>query len=207
MASKLSTIVGAVVVLALAASAAATTASAGTIRNQAAPCSGRVLERPFTRWLDPLSYTLVPDGGLEQGGSTWTLTGGARVAAGNEPWYVHGAGERSSLLVPRGATATTRAVCVQLGDLVARFFARGNLLTALKVDVVWEDFLGLTHTTPVGAVAGLQSWQPTLPQLVPGSAMAPFSVDGTTAIALRFTALGGPWLLDDVYVDPFKILP
>jgi hypothetical protein len=72
VAARLSTIVGAVDVLALAAAAAATSAPAGTIRNQAAPWSGRVLERPFSRFGDPLTYTLVPDGGLELGGP-WLL--------------------------------------------------------------------------------------------------------------------------------------
>jgi hypothetical protein len=86
-----------------AACALAPAAQAGVLVAAAPSCEQGALEQPFARWLDPISYTLLPDGGLESGAAGWSLAGGAKVVDGNETFYVHGAGESKALLLPRAA--------------------------------------------------------------------------------------------------------
>src|SRR6266852_414843 len=69
-------------------------ASADDFRTSGATCAAQVTEQPFLQWLDPASYVLVPGGTFEPGLPGWQLGGGAMVASGNEPFYVHGQGER-----------------------------------------------------------------------------------------------------------------
>jgi hypothetical protein len=183
-------------------------AQAGTLSDTATSCQNRTLERPFTRWLDPLKYVLAPNGGFESGTKQWTITGGAYVVSGNESWRVHSSTDSRSLYLPSGSSATTRAVCVETLDLVARFFAlnRGGLLSLLKVDAVFETPLGETVVVPAGVVAGSGKWQPTLPMLAVGNLTSVLNANGEAAVAFRFTpiGLGARWQIDDVYVDPLK---
>ena len=176
--------------------AAAPAANAGVLVTSASNCEEQVLERPFARWLDPISYHLVPDGGFEQGAAGWSLSK-ARVVDGNEPFYVHGAGETKSLSLPRGSVATSPVMCAGIHKPFMRFFAKssGGLLSlsTLSVEVLYESASGQVRSLPVGVVLPSTRWQPTLP-LLPGE---------QTPIAFRFRPLGGAtWTIDDVYLDP-----
>ena len=170
-----------------------------------AACSDRAMERPFLRFLDPMHYTLVPGGDFERGAPGWRLTGKAAVVAGNESYQVGGAGDRYSLRLPSGSSATTPPVCVELTDPTLRFFASNEgllpLLSTLKVDVL---VAGLP--VPIGVAIGGKPWRPTLPMLVIKNLLAPLAQDGSVDVRFRFTpiGLGAKWRIDDVYVDPFK---
>lgn len=180
----------------------------GELADAALGCDDRVYGTPFMPWLDPLTYVHMPDGGLENGAAGWTLTGGAAVVAGNEPFYVSSAADSRSLHLPSGSSATTAATCAAATDLVARFFVRrksGSLLSRLRVDAVYENAAGEAMTAPgIGLVIALGSgWQPTLPIVVPTNALA-HVVDAEAVVALRFTpSRGSSWQIDDVYLDPF----
>jgi hypothetical protein len=170
-------------------------------------CAPGPASQPFLPWLDPLSYVQVPDGGLEAGGAGWTLRGGARVVAGNEPFHVGGLEDSRSLALPMGSSATTPPLCTALLDPTVRFFARntGSPLSTLQVDVVFDGPLGV-GSLPVGVVLATSAWQPSLPLPVLANLLSrPLLGDGTT-VAFRFTPRGllGNWRIDDVYVDPFK---
>src|SRR5919108_4034092 len=67
--------------------------------------------QPFARWGDMRSYVLVPGGAFEPGSAGWKLSGGAKVASGNEPFYVHSTADRYSLYLPKGSSATTPPMC------------------------------------------------------------------------------------------------
>ena len=183
-------------------------APAGTLSDSATSCADRTLERPFLRWLDPLKYVLASNGNFESGASQWKLTGGAYVVSGNEPWRVHSPTDTHSLYLPAGSSATTRAVCVETLDLVARFFAldRGGLLSFLKVEALFETPLGGTTVVPASVVAGSGRWEPSLPSLAVGNLVSVLSAEGEAAVAFRFTpvGVGARWQIDDVYVDPLK---
>lgn len=195
----------AVAVLAICA-ALAPAANAGVLVQSAGDCGTQPLEQPFLRWLDPAQYTLLPGGTFEKAPSGWTLSG-ARVAPGNESYYVHGKGESKSLSLPRGSGATSAVICVGLGHPTMRFFAKaeGGLPTAaLQVDVKFELITGTVVTLPIGvALAGAhRSWQPTLPMTVIAN-LLPLLPGQRTPVAFRFTPVGAAsWSIDDVYVDP-----
>jgi hypothetical protein len=196
------------IVAALALAATAPIASAGSLEDSLSGCDNRGMEQPFMRWLDVFHYVLMPDGGLENGGEGWRLTGGADVVNGNEPWSVHGDDESHALALPAGSTATTGATCTALTNPVMRFFVRrtgGSILSTLRVDALYETAGGKVQKIPnVGLVLGIGSgWQPTLPMVVLGSVLAPI-VGDQAIIAFRFTpSAGSSWRIDDVYLDPF----
>ena len=126
---------------------------------------------------------------------------------GNEPFYVHAKGEKYSLSLPAGSSATTPTQCVGLAHPTLRFFARntGSPLSLLKVEVLLEDNLGLVKRLPIGVVAGTSTWAPTLPMPVIAN-LLPLLPGERTPVRFRFTpvGIGGKWQIDDVYVDPFR---
>ncbi|MGB9185004.1 MAG: hypothetical protein WCB67_13155 [Solirubrobacteraceae bacterium] len=160
-------------------------------------CDNSVLTQPFTHWGDSSSYKLVPGGSFEVGSPAWTLSNGARVVAGNEPYGASGSAGKSSLYLPAGASAQSPVTCVNYAYPTFRFFARNDwLLSTLLVQVVYNGV-----ALPVGVTALSGSWQPTLPMLTL-SAIPGLLDGGTTPVALRFTALLGGSHIDDVFVDP-----
>ena len=173
---------------------------------------GHAAGNPFLRFLDPLPYTLMPDGGFEAGAAGWDLDGGARVVSGNEPWYASGHGSRS-LLLPSRSSATSPPMCMGLVLPVVRFFSQGgSLLSYMQVDALYRDAAGRQRSVtllPVGLPSG--SWVPSLPLLQLGGTVNALTLNGlTTEIQLRFTPRGGlfgnsgNWRIDDVFVDPWK---
>jgi hypothetical protein len=191
-------------VLALLGLAVASPAQAGVLVNSATNCATETLEQPFLRWADAASYALAPGGNFEAGAAGWALRGAAAVKSGNEPFYVHAAGESSSLALPAGSSATSPAVCVGVDHPTLRLFARngGSFLSMLKVDVLFEDAAGQVLSAPVGVVIG-GPWAPTLALPIVVN-LLPVLPNEQTAVAFRFTpVLGGDWRIDDVYVDPW----
>jgi hypothetical protein len=187
-------------------------ALAGTLTDAVTPCEGQTLSQTFLPWLDPANYVKAPDGGFEAGADGWQLSGGAAVADGNEPFRVGGAGDHQTLRLPPGASATSPAMCVKLLYPTLRAFARGDgsllgglLSSKLNVDVVYRDPAGQKRTAPVISVATPGTgWQlmPPAPILANLSSLA--GQDGSALVSFRFTAAGGTWWVDDLYVDPFK---
>jgi hypothetical protein len=192
---------------ALCALAVAAQPSHAGVVTASTPCDATDGSQVFRRWLDLANYQPAPDGGFEAGAKGWSLYGAATVA-GNEPYDVGGATDDTALRVPSGGSATTPTFCVGLEHPTARFFAKrvdGSLLSTLRVDVRFQDALGNTHFLPIGVVAlNGGSWQPTLPMLLVAN-LLPLLPGDHTPVALRFVPQGGgSWLVDDVYVDPFK---
>ena len=193
---------------AVAALAVGVVGSTGAAATPAA-CPSYDLSQPFLPWLDPLRYALVPNGGFESGPASWQLTGGAKVVSGNERFTVASSGDRYSLLLPAGSSATSAPMCLRTLDTVMRFFVlnTGSLLSALQVEVVYSDVTGATRALPVGLVLGTGSWTPTLPTPILVNLLAvPLVTDGTVDVSLRFTPKGllGAFRIDDVFVDPLK---
>jgi hypothetical protein len=199
---------GALFMVILALAIAPASAQAGPITALTNGCSGQVLERPFLRWLDPMNYVAVPGGSFEGAATEWKLTGSAKIVPGNESFYVRGARDNRSLSIPPGSSATTGPICVGLLHPTLRLFAAnsGQLLSTLKVEVLFQELGGNVRALPVGLVVGGSNWQPTLPVVyltnLTGSVL---SSNGTATVSFRFTPVGrSTWRIDDVYVDPFK---
>ena len=175
---------------------------------------GYAASNPFLRFVDPLPYTLAPDGGFEAGAAGWQLSGGAKVVSGNEPFYLAGSGTKS-LQLPAGSSATSPPMCVGLLLPVVRFVTQGGaLLSSLKVEAVWTNAAGGQSSIVLlpGVLGGSSAWAPTLPLLQVGGVLNALTLNGlTTQMSFRFTPKGGllgsgTWRIDDVYVDPWKTI-
>ena len=193
------------VLAAVGALAAAPAAQAGPLVASAEGCAAPSLEQPFTPWLDTSNYFLAPNGGFENGASHWSLDGAA-VVNGNEPYYVHGAGESRSLSIPAGAAAISDTSCVGLNEPTVRLFVKSStasLLSALKVEALYEDAYGNVRSLEIGSISALTStsWTPHVPMVI-GANLLPL-VGDKTPVRFRFSAQGSAsWQIDDVYVDP-----
>jgi hypothetical protein len=183
--------VAAVASLALSASAAAATA-----------CSVGTLSQPFKPWLDAFSYGLVPGARFESGTTGWKLSSTAKVVTGNEPWRVAGASDAKSLSLAAGATATTPTFCGGLGYPTVRLFSKSSfaLVSLLRVDVVYTGTDALLHSSPLGTVLPSGSGQPSLPIVT----LSGLPLLTGSSLALRLTAVGATFTVDDIYVDPYS---
>ena len=195
-------------IAAAAFSASAVSANAGVLVSAAPSCDEQTLSMPFAPWLDFAQYTPLSGGDFETAAAGWSLAGGAAVARGNESYHVSGATDSHSLSVPGGGSATSPTICVGIEHPTVRFFAKRNSggllgLSTMRVDVLFENNLGILNTLPIGDVTGSPNWQPTLPMTVVANLLALLPGE-RTPVAFRFTPmLGGEWSIDDVYVDPY----
>jgi hypothetical protein len=188
---------GVIVALAIPASA-----SAGILVVDGQNCDTQQFAQPFLPWADLATYTLSPGGSFEPRSPKWTLDG-ATVVGGNEPFNVTSGGDRRSLSIPDGASATSRAICVGIEHPDLRFFARASSPAAqLNVEVLFEDALGDVQSRPIGTLSGNTGWALTPPYAVVAN-LLPLLPGSHTAIAFRFSASGGDFAIDDLYVDPY----
>jgi hypothetical protein len=170
--------------------------------DEAARCEGRVIEQPFTAWDDPADYFLAPDGDFSAGAAGWDLAG-AEVVDDNEPWYVHGGDRVAAVRMESGASATSPTICVGQDDPTMRFFARstGDAAGTLAVEVLYTDEEGAPQALMIGTIAadGATDWTPVTPLPITANIYE-------MSVAFRFTAqgTGSTWLIDDVYVDPYR---
>jgi hypothetical protein len=189
-----------------AALALSPAAHAGLLVTSAPACTGGTSTQVFARWADPSWYVLGPDGGFETGAKGWKRSSGATVVSGNEPFMLHAPTDTRSLALAGGAVATSPAICVGLDQPTIRFVARrtsGTALSTLTVSAQTETSLGLVITLPIGVVVGSGSWEPSSPMALVTN-LLPLLPGAHTPIRLVFSAEGGAWQIDDVYVDPRK---
>ena len=187
--------------------AGASSANAGILVASAPDCDAQSTQRTFLPWWDIAKYTALSGGDFEGAGDGWSMTGGAAIAGGNEPYHVGGAGDSHSLSLPAGASATSPAICVGLEHPTIRFFAKRQSggwlsLSSVRVDVLFETATGHVASLPIGLAGNGGSWQPTSPMLVVAN-LLPLLPGERTPVAFRFTAQGADYSVDDVWVDPY----
>jgi hypothetical protein len=191
-------------IAAFAIAAFAPSAQAGLLLSSATNCESQSLSQVFLPWADPANYVLHPGGSFENGTPGWSLDG-ASVVGGNEPWKVGGVTDAKALAVPDGAEVTTAAICVGIEHPTLRLFSKqtsGAALGHLDVDVLFEDAGGNVQSLPIGAV-GQNAWAPSQIMVLAANLLAGLPGE-KTAVAFRFSAHGGSFLIDDVYVDPWS---
>jgi hypothetical protein len=194
-------------VVMFAALALASTARAGLIGTGSASYCSPTATQAFASWGDQRNYTLLPNGSFENGSTSWALSGGAKVVAGNEPFHLNGRSDSHSLLLPAGSSAYSATMCFALGDWHLRFLMRnvGSQTGSLRVTVIVPSLLGgLLTILDGGTVSGNGTWQPSpRVQLLLSNVT---SLLGTKAVAFRFTPTGrdAAYQIDDVYLDPWK---
>lgn len=157
--------------------------------------------QPFSAWSDYAQYAQVPDGGFEAGASGWKLAGGAKVVAGNEPFYLRSAGDRWSLSMPAGSTATSPPMCISLLSSKMRFVAGGSK-GSVKVQVLYRGLLSsVLGVFDGGTVTSDGTWAPS-PEISMLGGVLPLL---TQSVQFRLVATSGSVRVDDVYLDPWKI--
>lgn len=198
-------------VLAVMALAGAFGAGSGVAGNPSRSCAVQpAISQPFLSWNDSQSYFLAPGGDMESSPSAagWSLSGGAALVSGSEPFFVSGNSNDSySLGLPAGSSAMSAQICVTIQDPQLRFFVRntGDPKAQLMVQAVNLDpSSGKIKTTDLGAVKGSSDWTLSNPVLFK-SAIQPGS-DGTGLLGFTFTPKDGTgnWQIDDLYIDPIK---
>lgn len=195
-------------VLALAVTAALmigpTSANAGVLVASATDCAEQSLDQNFIRFADVANYTPLPGGDFEQAGG-WALAGGAAVVSGNEPFNIaEDPSDSRSLSLPAGASAKSNSICVGIEYPDIRFVARSsNPAATLRVDVYFEDGFGNVQSAPVAVVNAGASWSPSLPLPVAVN-LLPLLPGERTAVAFKFSASGGSFQVDNIFVDPYR---
>ncbi len=165
----------------------------GTVTSGVSACDAdAATAKTFSPWLDQAYYKAAPGGDFEAGSPSWTLTGGAKVVGGNASQQVGGAGDRSSLELPPGASATSPATCVGLAEPTIRMFASGPLAGVVLTQAVYGGL-----PVPAGVATG-GPWAPTLPMLTASGLVG-------KSFSIRVTNIGlGTMRVDDVYIDPYR---
>jgi len=190
--------VGATLAVALVAGLAGTAAPASAGLGLACPDP---TGKPFTPWSDYANYAFSPNGGFESGSTGWSLGGSAKVAAGNESFFIHGSGDRYSLSMPAGGSATSPAMCISLLSGKMRFIARGDTGAKINVQIVYRGLLSsVLGILDGGTMTVGKSWSPS-PEVGMLGGVLPLL---TSSVSFRFTASGGSVAIDDVYLDPMK---
>ena len=165
-------------------------------------CMTPYFSQIFLPWKDNALYTKSPGGDFEEALRGWNLATGATVVGGNESFYVGGRGDRASLLLPAGASVVSSPMCIDRTYPSFRFFARNLAMGKgdLQVEVLWQES-GARRTSKAGLDkrAGT-SWTPVKSLRLPTGALSTGRLEPVT---FRFTAVGGAYQIDDLYVDPF----
>jgi hypothetical protein len=153
---------------------------------------------PFAQFGDRHAYFPFSNNGFESGTNGWSLSGGAYVGSGNEPWYTNGWGSRS-LTLPPGASATSPSFCINLLDPAVRMFTRGSNGGTLQIQVVFRGLTGnITGIFNYDSENGSGAWSPS--DRVSSQLALPLL---TSSAQIRVTAASGTWQVDDAFVDPW----
>ena len=159
----------------------------------------------FAPWQDYASYLLAPNGGLELGTTSWSVSGGASVVSGNEPFLPTGT---HSLSLPSGSSTLSPVVCLGQNQLFIRMFGKdaGGTDRGLRVQVVWYGLLNKVLGISDFATYGPGSqWSPTSKLSSGGGLQVPLlPILGSTSARVMLTPLGSgsKWQIDDLYIDP-----
>ena len=193
-------LVGVIGLLAALSGSFASPANAGLLGTGYASYCDPYTTLAYQAWGDRSHYMLTPGGSFEESTTSWKLSGGAKVISGNEPYFIHAKGDRKSLYMPKGSTASTPTMCFAPGDWHMRFVGTGY--GQLRVAVTVNSLLGVLSILDGGTVSNNGTWKPS-PKV--GLVFTNItSLLTTKAVSLRFTATSGTSQIDDVYLDPFK---
>jgi hypothetical protein len=188
-----SVVVGAAVAAGFAQNGGATPPGSGV------SCPAVAGSQVFQRWGDSSSYVLAPGGDFENGAPGWTLAGGAALTSGNETFFAHAAGDKTSVTIPAGGSVTSPAICIDQTMPTMRVFASGlnSAKASLTVEALYVDASGVGGWRKLDKVKSTADW--TAQQ----SFKLPAKIESQT-VQFRFSVDGpGSYKIDDVYVDPY----
>jgi hypothetical protein len=158
----------------------------------------------FGSWGDNTDYLLSGGGSFEPGAPSWSLSQGATVQSGNEPWHVEGASDSHSLSLPAGSSATSVQICSPKLYPVIRFFVAnlGSPDGRLHVELIVNGDSRGSQVLDGGTVTASGGWNVTAPIAVPWRA----THSGAVAFQVRLTPVGdgSAFAVDDVFIDPYQ---
>lgn len=219
------------VVTGVVASAALLGAAVIAPAAHAAPCDGVGMQQPFLPWHDQASYVLVDGGDFETAAAGWTLGGAAATTAGGNTLRPESSATSLALPEGSSATSPSVCVAKgnPTARIFSRSAsAAKSAKSRIKVDVLYlNDDGSVRKVKKAGKLKARSEWAPTRKfSLAQGQFVKPKAPGGvagapadkpdkpegdkpagggsvkTTHIALRFTAVKGDVLIDDVFVDP-----
>jgi hypothetical protein len=161
----------------------------------------------FGPWADAANYILAPNGSFEFGTTGWSLSGGAGVVSGNEPFYPTGS---HSLGLPSGSSATSPTVCLGTKQLYIRMFGKdlGGTDSGLRVRIYFYGLLNqLLGSSDFAVFPSGGDWAPTGQVKSSGGLLAPLPIVAlvsSSSARVQVTPLGSGsrWQIDDLYIDP-----
>ena len=158
--------------------------------------------QPFRPWSDFAQYAAVPDGGFEAGASAWSLAGGAKVVAGNNPFFLRSSDDGFSLSLPAGSSATSPPMCISLLSSKMRFVMKGTRGSSLRVKILYRGLVSSTvGVLDGGSVDSSGNWRPS-PEVAMLGGVLPLL---TQSVQFRLVATTGTSQVDDLFLDPWKI--
>ena len=160
--------------------------------------------QPFAQWNDTNSYYLAPNGGVESGSYGWSLSGGASVTSGNEPFLLTGS---HSLSLPSGSQAVSPVVCIGSNDPDLRLFVEDSSGTdsGLRIRVYWYGLLNmLLGSSDYATFAPGTAWAPsnTVPTVGGVNLLVPLLGSTSARVVITPLGSGSAWNIDDLYIDP-----
>jgi hypothetical protein len=154
----------------------------------------------FSAWADTNNYVAGLNGDLEAGSTGWTLSGGAAVVPGGDPFALGGTVSAKALSLPAGSAATSPADCIAADTPTFRLLARnqGSSKSKLRVEVVFGP-AGKKESVVTDDITAGPAWAPTKEL-----SMALKKAGAATSAQFRFTPRDatGSWSVDAIYVDP-----
>jgi hypothetical protein len=190
---RLLTGVGIGVLTAVAAPAAA---------GAATPCDPVTGEttQAFAQFGDYADYFLAPGGDFE-GPLTWAGTRTPTIVDGNEPFMLTGSGSHA-LHLAKDDGVTSPRLCVTREHPHLRFVAKSSGSGQLDVEVRVYNSAGRVMDSSSGSVSPSdhRTWQPSDPVLLKTDDLR----DGETGLVSVTFRSQGSWLIDDVFIDPYR---
>jgi hypothetical protein len=186
-----------------AAALAALTLGAGNANAGLLGCNYAPASQAFAGWGDNAWYVPVNGGSFEANGG-WSLSGGAKIVDGNEPFHLAGSGDSRSLLLPPGSSALSPGVCLTILTPTLRFVGTGTNGGAVRLQMYTRTLLGLVQLPSSSDLVLSSNWDASQTQRFLIQNVLGLLNLGQSNIFFRFTPVGGATVqLDDVYLDPF----
>jgi hypothetical protein len=178
-------------VLGCAAALALPAAASAAPLAPAQDCAAHVAGQPFADFGDLAWYVQVPGGDFAADAEPWALDDDAEVTGGR-------------LVLPRGSSATSPAMCVRADYETVRLWVRRTSRAegALVVEGLFEDTRGRVRSWTAARLEASADLAPSEIVELPVSRIV--GPDGVAAAALRLQAAGAAFEVDDVWVDPSR---
>jgi hypothetical protein len=183
---------------------AALMAPSGAAAAVSPSCTSPETTQAFSAFGDTGNYYLAPGGSFE-GALSWTRVGregSAEIVDGNSPFLLNAATDRSSLRLRGDGTVRSPKMCVSRDMPHLRFVARAKGSGGLAVTVNVYDSTGKVTDSSSGSLSESdhRSWAPAD---IVDLKTEKFARGQWGYVDVQLMG-AGDWLVDDLFIDPYK---